>query len=145
MSITRLSLFKRYDGIFYITYLQDGIPKWKSTKQHLKHEALKVLSDFKQYLKQDVPKVTFQDFVNQFLTIRANDLRESTIKRICLPAFRSFDLICGNKFMTTYTLKDVEDFKSKKLATSLPHHCQYSVQSTPVSLQFGYQMGTTSG
>jgi len=127
MSITKLSLFKRYNGIYYITYLQDGIPKWKSTKKKLKHEALKVLSDFQQYLKQDVPKVTFHDFVNHYLSIKSNDLRETTIKRICLPAFVAFDKICGNKLLTAYTLGEVEVFKSKRLEVCSP---------TTVNIQF---------
>lgn len=142
MSITKLSLFKRYNGIYYITYLQDGIPKWKSTKAKLKHEALKVLSDFQQYLKRDVPKVTFQDFVNQFLTIKTNNLRESTIKRICLPAFDAFDRICGNRWLTAYTLKDVEEFKSKRLEECSPTtiNMQFRALRSAFNLAIRWQM-----
>ena len=42
-----------------------------------------VLSDFQQYLKQDVPKITFQNFVNQFLTIYTlNDVKNFKCKRL---------------------------------------------------------------
>ncbi len=120
MSITKLSLFKRYNGIYYITYQEDGSTKWKSTKKKLKHEALKVLSDFDDYLRHDSPTVSFHEFVHQFLSLRANYLRESTIRRIYLPAFNAFDSICGNKSVTAYTVKDVETFKSKRLETCSP-------------------------
>ena len=120
MSITNLTLFKRYNGIFYITYLQDGLAKWKSTKKRTKHEALKVLSEFEQYLKQDVPKVLFADFVIQFLTLRATDLRQSTIKQTCIPTFKAFERLCGNKLLSAYTLRDVEYFKSKRLENCSP-------------------------
>lgn len=116
MSITNFTLFKRYNGIYYITYLKDGISKWKTTRQKQKTEALKVLSKFAEYLKHDVPKTTFQEFINQYCAIRGNELRESTLKRICLPAFAAFDRICGNKFLTAYTLQDVEHFKAIRLA-----------------------------
>jgi site-specific recombinase XerD len=127
MSIAKFSLFKRYNGHYYIIYEHDGKTKWKSTKKKLKHEALAVLSDFKEYLRKDVPKTKFSDFKQQFLTLQSNNLRSSTIERIYLPAFNSFERICGNKHLAAYSLRDIEHFKSVRLLVCSP---------TTVNIQF---------
>jgi integrase len=94
--------------------------RWKSTKKKTKAEALKVVSEFQTLIKQETHKITFLDFQKHFLSIQSNHIRQSTINRICLPAFLAFVNICGNKVLTEYSLKDVETFKHKRLETCTP-------------------------
>lgn len=119
-TISKLSLFKRYNGVYYIIYEQDGTTKWKSTKKKLKQEAHKVLSEFETYLKQDKPKITFLQLKQQVLSFQSNNLRPTTISRIYHPAFKSFEAICGNKYISAYTLRDVEYYKEVRLKTCSP-------------------------
>ena len=120
MTIKNISLFKRYNGIYYIIYESDGVTKWKSTKKKLKHEALQVLTEFEQYCKKEVPKITLGEFVNHFCSLQSNNLRKSTIERICLPAFKAFERICGDKPLSAYTFYDVEHFKAVRLQSCSP-------------------------
>ena len=115
MSISHLSLFKRSNGFWYILYLDEGRTRWKSTGKTLKHEALKVLTEFREHLKKRCPVVLLSEFVTQFQTMQAQSLRQSTIQRIYLPSFDAFLGVCGNKALAAYTLRDVETFKRAQL------------------------------
>jgi integrase len=111
MSPQKFYLYKRPNGYWYIGYWQDGRRLWKSADTKMKPEALKVLRGFEDRLKQDVTKITFREFTEQFRLLQKNSLRGSTISRIYTPAFNSFERICGNKLITLYSLRDVETFK----------------------------------
>ncbi len=115
MSISHLSLFKRSNGVYYIIYVHDGRTRWKSTHATLKHEALKVLTEFEQLLKKNPPPMLFTEFVCQFNTSQRYSLRQSTLERIYQPAFDSFLAVCGNKALGAYTVQDVEQFKRTRL------------------------------
>jgi len=120
MPSTKFYLYKRSNGYWYIGYFDEGRKRWKSSGQKLKNEALKVLSEFEQHLKKRVPLVLFSEFVKQFQTVQANSIRQSTLERIYLPAFKSFLAVCGDKALTAYNLRDVEAFKRTRLETCSP-------------------------
>src|ERR1051326_2551974 len=97
MSPKKFYLYKRPNGYWYIGYRQDSRRLWKSADTKNKNEALKVLRNFEEHMKKDVPRVTFDDFVKRFLLLQANNLRASTLTRIYLRAFQAFRSICGNE------------------------------------------------
>jgi len=51
MSISRLSLFKRSNGKWYILYPEGASRKWKSTGETRKSAALKRLTEFQDLLR----------------------------------------------------------------------------------------------
>jgi integrase len=120
MPSTKFFLYKRSNGYWYIGYLDEGRKRWKSSGRKLKNEALKVLSEFEEHLKKRVPSLLLSEFVKQFQTLQANSIRQSTLKRIYLPAFKSFLTVCGDKPLTAYSLRDVETFKRTRLETFSP-------------------------
>jgi integrase len=120
MSSTKLFLYKRSNGFWYIGHLEDGRRRWRSTGSRLKTEALKALTEFAETIKPKISTVLFSQFVQQFFELQGTNLRTSTLARIYRPAFKSFQACCGDKPLPSYTLKDIESFKSKRLATCRP-------------------------
>ena len=120
MSITHISLFKRAKDIWYIKYEEDGRLRWKSTGAKLKSEALRSLTEFRETIKPRAVNILISQFVEQFCELQSTNLRGSTISRIYRPAFRSFKSICGDKLLASYTLRDVETFKSVRLKSCTP-------------------------
>ena len=120
MPSDKFYLYKRPNGFWYIGYCENGKRRWKSTSATVKSDALRFLSAFEKSSESKIDAVTLSEFVTQFCSLRSSDLRTSTVKRIYLPAFSSFQRICGNKPLPSYTLKDVEMYKSMRLGTCSP-------------------------
>jgi site-specific recombinase XerD len=120
MSISHANLFRRSNSNWYIIYHEQGKIHWKSTHTRLKHEALIVLKDFLQESESGIHSILFSEFVKEFVTLQANSLRKSTVDRIYLRAFRTFEAYCGNKQLHLYTLRDVEMLKSRRLESCSP-------------------------
>ncbi len=49
--LSKLFLFRRNNGIYYIGYFQDGRKRWKSTGCKRKTDALKALTRFKEFFR----------------------------------------------------------------------------------------------
>lgn len=120
MSISRANLFRRSNSNWYIIYHDQGKVHWKSTHTRLKHEALIVLKDFFQESESGIHPILLSEFVKEFVTLQANSLRKSTLNRIYLPTFKTFGTYCGNKLLNSYTLRDVELYKSRRLESCSP-------------------------
>jgi len=67
------------------------------------------------------------EFILEFCELQKTTLRSSTLKRIYLPAFKSFQSICGDKSLTEYSPRDVERFKARRMESCEP---------TTVSIEF---------
>lgn len=119
MSNTCLSLFKRANGFWYISYLADGRIKWKSTGKKLKPEAFKLLTEFEEFLRNSLPKMSFSEFRRQFELTQVHHVRKATM-RSYLASLKTFERICGSRTLDCYTLADVETFKRKRLETVKP-------------------------
>ena len=117
MSISHTNLFRRSNGLWYIIYQEDGKVHWKSTGKTLKHEALGALRDFCNQPAPRAPILLFSEFERKFKVLQSSSLRESTINRIYLPAFNNFRACCSDRPLSSYTIKDVEIFKSQRLST----------------------------
>jgi integrase len=120
MSKSNASLFRRTNGNWYIAYREEGRLRWKTTHTRVKHEAMKVLMDFLQESTTGIRPILFSDFVKEFIALQSSAIRKSTLERIYLRAFKIFETLCGNKLLESYTLMDVEFFKSCRLETCAP-------------------------
>lgn len=120
MPYDKLYLYKRPNGFWYIGYYENGRRRWKSTSTTAKSAALKILTEFGRSTHSKTAHVCLSEFITQFCSLRSSDLRISTIRRIYLPAFKSFQAICGNRALDSYTLRDVESYKSTRLTTCAP-------------------------
>ena len=120
MRSTRFYLYKRSNGYWYIGYFDNGRKRWKSTFATLKSDALRALVEFRDSPKSSPSKIPLSEFIMQFCQLRTSDLRKTTIEKIYLPAFRSFQSICGDKPLAVYSLKDVELYKSQRLKSCTP-------------------------
>jgi integrase len=116
----RIYLYKRVNGYYYIGYHDYGRIRWKSTKCKFRPDALKILSDFEKNLKNKITTMLFSEFVKHFDIIRANAIRQNTLKTFYSRSFKVFKEIIGNKNLDLYTLQDVEMFKSRRLETCKP-------------------------
>jgi len=67
------------------------------------------------------------EFILEFAELQKSTLRASTLRRIYMPAFKSFQSICGDKPLSEYSLRDVERFKARRLESCEP---------TTVSIEF---------
>jgi integrase len=127
MPAEKLYLFKKANGYYYVQFELDGQRRQKSTREKTKTEALKFLTDFRENVKKRHTRLLFSEFVQQFCKLRAPALRPTTLKRIYLPAFKSFQSVCGDRYLSAYTLRDVEKFKAARYETCT---------STSVNIEF---------
>src|ERR1041385_6522138 len=113
-------LSKRSNGYWYIGYFDDGKLRWKSSQLKIKSDALSILNDFENNLLVRTNSILFSDFEKHFVLMQANILRESTLKEIYQRSFKVFKTIVGDRMLLSYTLKDVEQFKLKRIETCSP-------------------------
>jgi len=113
---TKLYLYKRSNGFYYIGYFYEGLKRWKSTGKKSKFDALKILQNFEQHLQKKQTSISFEQFIEQFKTSQAHSFRVKTLS-IYEQSFNNFKAIIGNKGLSQYTLRDVETFKAKRLET----------------------------
>jgi hypothetical protein len=81
---------------------------------------MKVLMNFLQESTSGIRAILFPDFVKELVTLQSSAIRKSTLERIYLRAFKMFETLCGNKLLESYTLRDVELFKSRRLEPCAP-------------------------
>src|SRR5574337_1071405 len=112
MAITNVCLFKRSNGIWYIVYREHGRVRWKSTKARHKNDALMFLADFKENTKPKAKDILLSEFFREFETLEGPNLRESTLKDFYGRSFADFARLCGDRYLATYTARDVDSFKA---------------------------------
>jgi hypothetical protein len=79
MSISRFSLFKRSNGVWYILYPEDGRTRWKSTGATVKNEALRKLSEFGKLCQTKPKSISLSQFWNEFQTFGKANYSKSTL------------------------------------------------------------------
>ncbi|MBI5021900.1 MAG: site-specific integrase [Ignavibacteriales bacterium] len=120
ISSQKFYLYKRSNGFWYIGHIVEGRKRWTSAQTKNKNLALKALNDFKDKIVAANSSQTFDQFVKTYCDLQAHTIRQSTLKRIYLPAFRAFSSICENRLLTSYTVRDVEIFKKIRLEKCSP-------------------------
>ena len=65
-------------------------------------------------------KMLLSEFIEYFLDLSKHDLRSTTLDRVYQPAFKSLLAICGDKALSSYNIRDIETYKSKRLDSCSP-------------------------
>jgi integrase len=113
-----LSLIKRQNGYWYISYPLAGKRKYQTTKVQKKPEALEFLTNWKQLQEEsNKPKsILFSDFEKQFPIWHGSQISKRTFDSCYATVFKQWKQFIGDKPLENYSPQDVEMFKSKKLA-----------------------------
>lgn len=114
MKTTKFYLTKRKQagGIFYIGVRDEtGKIKWRTTGQTNKSDALEVFKKF----KKELPNAPDEPTLSQFIAICEQRLKGS-IRVGTLDSYREamtdFLTVCGDRYLSTYSLNDVETLKT---------------------------------
>ncbi len=93
------TLFKRSNGIYYISFEEECRRKWKSTGKTHKSDALKELFTFEKLRKLYKPRTILQTFIKDFLAYAQVAFSAKTLELYKL-ALRHFYSTVGNKLLT---------------------------------------------
>jgi len=110
-----IGLFKRDNSPYYqIRWVdEDGRTRHKSTHCRDKASALKILTEFKSFIKEKKPLILFSAFADQFLIANANTLSPSSLI-LYRSVFKKFKPIC-NFPLNRITPKVWDEFKAERL------------------------------
>ncbi len=114
-----LSLFKRSNGIYYISFEEEGKRKWKSTGQRHKAAALKELLTFDKSRNLSKPRITLQGFVRDFLSNAEITFSAKTLD-IYKRTLHNFSSLVGDKLLKSITAKDVDLYRTYRLKAVSP-------------------------
>ena len=107
------TLFKRSNGIYYISYETDGKRKWKSTKQSLKAEGRKVLLQFKKQERTSSPNRSLESFTVEFLSY-VNGTRSPNTAEIYRRALGHLQKLVGDRHLDSITPRDGDLYRIKR-------------------------------
>ncbi len=113
------TLFKRSNGIYYISFQEEGKRKWRSTGQRYKPAALKELFAFEKLRITHKPKTTLQAFAKDFLAYAETSFSPKTLI-IYKAALGRFLSSTGNKLLPSITAKDIDLFRVNRLKEVSP-------------------------
>jgi integrase len=104
------TLFKRSNGIYYISYRENGKRKWYSTAERNKTEALRKLDSFEDPHSSNPTRPLLQEFIKDFLQDAESSFSvgSQTIFRTVFGHFSSF---IGEKYLESITVKDVDLYR----------------------------------
>lgn len=135
MALSRVSLFKRSNGVWYILYDQQGRRRWKSTGRKLKSEALAQLVDLKEPPEHKPQTKRINEFAKEFLDFaEVNYARSSCdIFRVCL---RNLLRIAGNCPLQALEQRHVDLYKTDRLKTKSPVSVNIELRSLRTILNY---------
>lgn len=120
MNFTNLSLYKRSNGVWYVGYRDGGRRCWKSTKARRKRDALLFLTEFKEAMEPKPRRILFSEFTREYNEIEGPNLRESTLNGVYGRSFKTFIGVCGDRDLSSYTARDVDLFKARRVKVCSP-------------------------
>ncbi len=107
-------LWKR-KGTYYIGYDDvDGKRKWKSSKCHLKTDALKKLSEFRELLRSKPDAITLSHFTTDFLSYASTSYAKPTVDIFTI-GLRHLSTIAGDCLLTRLNPQHIDIYKSERL------------------------------
>jgi integrase len=86
-------------------------------------------------------KMTLSEYVDYFFELKRNSLRETTLERIYRPSFKALLSLCGNKPLSSYTVADVEVFKSERLRNCAPTTVNIEFRTLRAAFNFAVEIG----
>jgi len=119
MSPSKLFLFKRSNGIWYLLQKKDSKTIWRSTGCTEKSEALKKLTEFKGLTKEKPAPNRLSEFTRDFLSYAQTTYAKASID-IFLVALRNLQAITGDCRLTAISFKHVDLYKATRLKAVSP-------------------------
>ena len=119
MSPSKLLLFKRSNGIWYILQKKDGKTSWRSTGCTEKSDALKKLTEFKGITKDKPAPNHLSEFISDFLSYAQSTYAKASID-IFLVALRNLQALTGDCKLTAISFKHVDLYKATRLKAVSP-------------------------
>lgn len=107
------SLFKRSNGVYYISYEADGKRKWKSTGKTLKAEAYREMMQFDKNVKNHRSRITLQEFTLEFLS-HAEFMYAPSTRELYSRSLRLFQKLIGNKALSAITPKEADSYRTTR-------------------------------
>ncbi len=77
---SKLYLFKRNNGIYYVGYFHEGKKRWKSTGCTQKSEATKSFVQFREFLNSKQSAVTLSKFIKDFIPFAKVNYSKCTVE-----------------------------------------------------------------
>jgi site-specific recombinase XerD len=111
---SKLYLFKRSNGIYYIAFFEGNRRQWRSTKCRKKSDALHCLRNFEGAKRDRERTPTLSDLFARFEALQRYSLRPSTLETYRL-VFNNFRGSCGDRVIDQYTISDIEKFKRNQI------------------------------
>jgi integrase len=113
-NLTKLYLFKRSNGFYYILFEEEGRRRWKSTRCTFKADALKVLTQFDELLKTKPKTANLPQFTNDFLEFAKVNYTKPTVD-IATIALNHLKTVAGECMLTSLTAQHLDRYKAKRL------------------------------
>jgi integrase len=104
------TLFKRSNGIYYISYTESGIRKQESTGERNKTDALRKLDFFEQPQSAKPTTPSLQNFIKDFLKDAESSFSVGS-QTIFKTVFRHFPKFIGSRRLDSITVKDVDLYR----------------------------------
>jgi len=118
-SPSKLYLFKRPNGIWYVLYRSDGRTIWKTTGCTEKSEALKKLTEFKGLTKDKPTPNRLSEFIQDFLSYARTTYAKASID-IFLVALRNLQAITSDCKLTAISFRHVDLYKATRVKAVSP-------------------------
>ncbi len=96
----------------YVGYFENGRQRWKSTGATLKADALKAVSHFEEFLKDEPQEVTLAKFKTDFLIFAEGNFSRGTVNFYRV-AFNHLHSMAGDCPLSALTMRHVDKYKVK--------------------------------
>ena len=116
---SKLYLFKRPNGIWYILNKSDGKARWKSTGCTEKSEALKKLAESKGITKEKPSSVSLLQFINDFLSYARTTYAKASVD-IFLVCLRNLQILTRDCKIQEISYRHVDLYKATRLKAVSP-------------------------
>ena len=114
-----ISLRKRSNQVYYVSYYRDGKRHWKSTGATVKADALKALTQFRELLQERARSVSFQQFVTEFLAYGGTNYSFGTLKLYKF-ILGNFAALFKDVSLRELNAQHIDRYKAKRLREISP-------------------------
>jgi len=119
MSITNISLFKRTNKYWYLTFEDNGRLRWKSTGCTSKKDALEFLNEFRHRKVTTSAATPLTQFISEFLDYAGSTYSKGTVN-IYRSTLRCFHRLLGDIFLSQISSRHIDRFKTERLKDIKP-------------------------
>lgn len=114
-TLSRFSLFKRNNGVYYVGYYQGGKRVWKSTGARLKTDAIRTLTNFSTLLQEQQIPATLSRFISEFIPYATGNYSKTTVDfyRLALARLKEMS---GDCLLSSLTMQHLDQYKVKRIA-----------------------------